>query len=142
MRIDTENEDGSATVEFVLLATLLLIPVIYFLMLTSQIQAAAYAAVAAADQAAKAMVTAPHEASAAQRADGVVALTVEDYGLDPAVAESTVNCSASPCLEPGSSVTVEVAIRVPVPLLPQGLGWDAAAATVTSASQQPVPRFG
>lgn len=139
---DARGEEGSATVEFVLLATLLLIPVIYFLMLTSQVQSAAYASVAAADQAAQAMVTAPDPSSAAGRADAVIALTLGDYGLDPSVAQSSVSCSASPCLEPGSSVSVEISIRVPVPLLPQGLGWDAAAATVTSTSQQPVPRFG
>lgn len=136
------GDEGSATVEFVLLATLLMIPVIYFLMLTSQIQSAAYASVAAADQAAHAMVTATDPSSAAGRADAVIALTLGDYGLDPSVAHSEVRCSAEPCLKPGTSVSVEVAIRVPVPLLPQGLGWDAAAATVTSSSQQPVPRFG
>lgn len=137
-----DGEEGSATVEFVLLATLLLIPVIYFLMLTSQIQSAAYASVAAADQASQAMVTASDPAGAAGRADAVIALTLGDYGLDPSVARSEVTCSAEPCLTPGSSVSVQVAIRVPVPLLPHGLGWDAVAATVTSSSQQPVPRFG
>lgn len=136
------SEEGSASVEFVMLSALLLIPVIYFLMLTSQIQAASYAAVAAADQAAQAMVTAPDAASAGGRMEAVIALTLGDYGLDPSVARSTVTCSAATCLEPGSSVAVEVAIRVPVPLIPQGLGWDTSAATVTSSSQHPVPRFG
>jgi hypothetical protein len=141
-RADPTGETGSATVEFVLLSALLLVPVIYFLVLTSQIQAAAYASVAAADQAVKAMVAAPDEAGAAQRADRVVTLTLGDYGLGPATHRASISCTATPCLEPGSSVAVEVAIRVPVPLLPQGLGWDAAVATVTSSSQQPVPRFG
>jgi hypothetical protein len=139
---DPSGENGSATVEFVLLAALLLVPVVYFLILTSQIQAAAYASVAAADQAAKAMVAAPDEAVAARRAHRVVALTLGDYGLAPATHRASISCTSTPCLEPGSSVAVEVAIRVPVPLLPQGLGWDAAVATVTSSSQQPVPRFG
>lgn len=141
-RAGRSGEEGSATVEFVLLSALLLIPVIYFLILTSQVQSAAYASVAAADQAAKAMVAAPDRAEAAQRADRVIDLTLGDYGLDPATHRSSVTCTSTPCLEPGSSVAVEVAIRVPVPLLPQGLGWDAAVATVTSSSQQPVPRFG
>lgn len=141
-RTDPTGEHGSATVEFVLLAALLLIPVIYFLILTSQIQSAAYASVAAADQAVKAMVAAPDHAEAAQRADRVVALTLGDYGLDPATHRTNIACTATPCLEPGSTIAVEVAIRVPVPLLPQGLGWEAAVATVTSSSQQPVPRFG
>lgn len=136
------GEEGSASVEFVMLSALLLIPVIYFLMLTSQIQSAAYAAVAAADQAAHAMVSAPDPGGAERRMEAVVALTLGDYGLDPSVAHTAVSCSASPCLEPGSSVAVEIAIRVPVPLLPRSLGWDAAAATVTGSAQQPVPRFG
>jgi hypothetical protein len=141
-RFDPSGEEGSATVEFVLLAALLLVPVVYFLLLTSQIQSAAYASVAAADQAAKAVVTAPEGSSGVGRADAVVALTLEDYGVGAGQARSTVSCSATPCREPGSSVSVEVSIRVPVPLLPQGLGWDATVATVSSSSQQPVPRFG
>lgn len=135
-------EEGSASVEFVLLSALLLIPVVYFLILTSQVQSAAYATVAAADQAAKAMAASSGDAEAADRAEKVVALTLGDYGLDPAGHRVSVSCTSSPCLEPGSAVAVEVAVRVPVPLLPQGLGWDAAVATVSSGAQQPVPRFG
>ena len=133
---------GSASVEFVLLSALLLIPVVYFLILTSQVQSAAYATVAAADQAAKAMAAASGGAEAADRAGQVVALTLGDYGIDPAAHRVSVSCTSSPCLEPGSAVAVDVAVRVPVPLLPQGLGWDAAVATVSSSAQQPVPRFG
>ena len=136
------GEEGSATVEFILLATLLLIPVIYFLMLTSQIQSAAYAAVAVADQAATAMVSSPDPGTAEARRQAVVALTLQDYGLAAQTATSSVSCTSSPCLEPGSSVTVRVDIRVPVPLIPAGLGWETAAATVSSSAVQPVPRFG
>lgn len=136
------SEDGSATVEFILLATVLLIPVIYFLVLTSQVQAAAYASVAAADQAAKSAVSAPDEAQAAARAQQVVDLTLADYGHTAAGHQVRISCSASPCLDPGSAVTVAVDIRVPVPLLPQALGWDTTAATVSSSSLQLVPRFG
>lgn len=136
------GDRGSATVEFVLLAALLLIPVIYFLVLTSLIQSAAYASVAAADQAAKAMVTAADDDAAAQRAQDVVALTLADYDITSGQQQTAVSCSSTPCLEPGSLVTVDVRIRVPVPLLPQGLGWNATAAAVSSTSQQLVPRFG
>ncbi|QCU78474.1 hypothetical protein E7744_10140 [Citricoccus sp. SGAir0253] len=146
MRSGTERErrgeEGSASVEFVLLAALLLVPVVYFLVLTSQVQAAAYAAAAAADQAAKAMVAAPDAEAAARRADAVVGLTLADYGLGEGEHQAAVSCSTRPCLEPGSTVAVEVSIRVPVPLLPRTLGWDAAVATVSSSAQQPVPRFG
>ena len=138
----SSGEDGSATVEFILLALLLLIPVIYFLILTSQIQAAAYASVAAADQAAKSAVTAQDPEQSATRVDQVVALTLTDYGHAEAVRSVQVQCSSDPCLEPGSSVAVSVDIRVPVPLIPQFLGWETSAATVTSSAVHVVPRFG
>lgn len=137
-----QDDDGSATVEFILLAVLLLIPVIYFLILTSQIQAAAYASLAAADQAAKSAVSAQDPAESAERIQHVVDLTLSDYGKSTETHEVQVNCSSEPCLAPGSSVTVTVDIRVPVPLVPSFLGWDTSAATVSSSALHVVPRFG
>ena len=136
------GDEGSATVEFILLAVLLLIPVIYFLVLTSQIQAAAYASVAAADQAAKSAVAVHDPTESAGRIQQVVDLTLADYGHGGGTHEVQVACSSSPCLEPGSSVTVSVDVRVPLPFIPSFLGWDTSAATVTSSSWHVVPRFG
>lgn len=140
--LEGSGEEGSATVEFVLLAVLLLIPVIYFLILTSQIQAASYASVAAADQAAKSAVAAPDPTESAGRVQHVVDLTMADYGYPGGGHEVQVSCSANPCLEPGSTLSVRVDVRVPVPLIPEFLGWKATAATVSSSSLHVVPRFG
>lgn len=136
------RDEGSATVEFILLAVLLLIPVVYFLILTSQIQAAAYASVAAADQGARSAVTAQDPEESAGRIQHVVDLTLADYGQTVAAHDVQVSCSSDPCLEPGSTVHVTVDVRVPVPFIPDALGWDTAAATVTSSSLHVVPRFG
>lgn len=139
---DEPDDEGSATVEFILLAVLLLIPVVYFLILTSQIQAAAYASVAAADQAAKSAVNVQDPVESAERIHQVVDLTLADYGQAKESHEVQVTCSSEPCLEAGSSVAVTVDIRVPVPLVPSFLGWDTVAATVSSSALHVVPRFG
>ena len=53
---DVRDERGAATVEFLGLTLVLLIPVVYLMIYVSQVQAAAFASVAAADQAVKAVV--------------------------------------------------------------------------------------
>ena len=55
---DVRDERGAATVEFLGFTLVLLIPVVYLMIYVSQVQAAAFASVAAADQAVKAVVEA------------------------------------------------------------------------------------
>ena len=51
------GEEGSAVVEFVALAVLLLIPIIYLILTVGRLQAASYAVSTAAREAARAYVT-------------------------------------------------------------------------------------
>ena len=66
------SDHGSATVEFIALSVLLLIPAIYLLITISQLQAAGYAAVAASDQAAKALAYAGNASQAESQAISTV----------------------------------------------------------------------
>ena len=136
---DVRDERGAATVEFLGLTLVLLIPVVYLMIYVSQVQAAAFASVAAADQAVKAVVAeADHPSAGAAHA--TVELTLADYGVGAGQYNLTVGCDQG-CgtLEPGEVVAVRVDVGVPVPLTPAA--WSLTPVTVGSDARQTVPRF-
>lgn len=137
---DVRDERGSATVEFLGLTLVLLIPVVYLMIYVSQVQAAAFASVAAADQAAKVVVSGTEGRSAAQ-AHAAVRLTLADFGIDYGAYELDLGCSAGDCvsLDPGEVVQARVDVQVPIPLTPAD--WSLAPVTVGSDARQAVPRF-
>lgn len=126
------DDKGSAVVEFVFLAVLLLVPLVYVLLAVFSVQRAAYAVTAAAREAGRAYVTATGpdpEAEARARRAAEVALA--DHGLRLADAGATFACDRRPCLSPGGRLTVRIATRVPLPFLgalpgaPASVGVDA-----------------
>ncbi|WP_345150501.1 hypothetical protein [Arthrobacter ginkgonis] len=125
--------------EFIFLGVLLLIPVVYAILTVSQLQAAAFAAVGAADHAAKVFVAADSEAGARASAANAAALAVRNMGLPAGSEEVAIRCSG-PCLDPGSRVTVTVTVRVALPLLPSGAGADVGRASASATHR--VERFG
>ncbi len=130
----TRNEEGSAIIEFLGLAVLLLIPSVWFLLAVAQIQAALYAAQGAADQAARIYVAS--EAAPQQAADysrHAVDTTLSDYSIDPAQAQITRSCTTD-CHNTGDVVRYQVQIRVPLPLVPEFGGWEHSLVTVTASS--------
>lgn len=137
---DAGDDSGSATVEFLGLTLVLLIPVVYLMIYVSQVQAAAFASVAAADQAARVVVSGAEGESAAQ-AHAAVRLTLADYGIGPGQYGLDLRCGAGDCttLEPGEVVQVRVDVDVPVPLSPAA--WSLAPVSVGSDARQAVPRF-
>lgn len=135
------NDDGSATVEFIGLSIILLIPAIYLLVTISQLQAAGYAAVAAADQAAKTIAYTAEETQAEDRAISTVHLTVENYHLDPSTTQIDIDCSNSPCTTPGTQIRVNVSIDVPLPLIPTFLGNQTRIATMDATGHHIIGEF-
>lgn len=135
---ETRDETGSAVVEFIFLGLLLLVPVVYLIITVGQIQGASFAAVGAADAAAKVYASAPDPETAERRAADAARLALDDFGLPAGTMEMLVSCPAD-CLAPGSLVTVRVAIDVPLP----GLPWAGdSPVVVDSESTQVVERFG
>lgn len=134
------GEEGSAVVEFVALAVLLLIPIIYLILTVGRLQAASYAVSTAAREAARAYVTAPPGAAPQARADAAARLSFGDHGFEDG--RITVRCAASPCLTPDARVDVDADIDVQLPLLPGFLA-DAipASVRVTATHGATVDRF-
>lgn len=133
------GERGSAIVEFVFLGVLLLIPIVYFVITASQLQAASYAAVGAADHAAKVFVGAATESEGAAKANDAAGRAVANMGIDGGAASLNYSCSG-PCLQSGTTVTVSVKVELALPFLPPGL--DARVGSASSTSTHRVDRFG
>lgn len=132
------REEGSAVVEFVVLAVLLLVPVVYLVVTLGRLQAAAFATDGGARAAARAFVTADDESSGSARARAAARLALLDQGFDAfdaGDARLTLDCTPRPCLTPGGRVGVVVSADVLLPLVPSAL--DAVVpARVTVRSRQ------
>lgn len=127
---------GSAIVEFLGVALVLLVPVVYLVLVLARMQSAAFAVDGAAREAARAFVTAPDLSAAASRAVAAAAIALDDQGLDPDVAPGAVAiaCTADPCLTPGTLVTATVELDVTLPGVPDWLGGVVPLAVPVSAT--------
>jgi hypothetical protein len=136
---EAHGESGSAVVEFVFLGTLLLVPVVYFVIAVGQVQGGSFAVVSAADHAAKVFAAAEEPGAAHGLAAEAALISVQDFGFDAGDLTVSIGCGSGACLEPGSTVTIEVALDVPLPLM-SGLGMSFA--RVNSSATQIVEQYG
>lgn len=114
------SDRGNAVVEFLGVALVLLLPLLYLVLTVGRIQAATFAVEGASREAARAFVTAPSVAEARSRAGAAVMIALEDQGFrDHGAADAlSLACSTSPCLSPGGDVAAHVRLDVPLPLVP------------------------
>jgi hypothetical protein len=116
----TRRDDGSALVEFVYLAVLLLIPLLYVVLTAITVQRNAFGLTAAARDAGRAYATAGSDSLGEARAEASVQLAMHDQGVSWTPNGRVVGCD--PCdYAPGSAFTVSVSSRVPLPLVPAWL---------------------
>ncbi|SDQ08436.1 pilus assembly protein [Quadrisphaera sp. DSM 44207] len=113
------DDTGGAVVEFVGLAVVLLLPLVYLVVVLGEVQAGAYAVEAAARSAARAYTGAasPEQSAGAARAAVSLALSDHGFAVDPD-AVTQVSCEASPCLSPEARVSVRVHLDVDLPGVP------------------------
>jgi hypothetical protein len=124
------GDDGSAIVEFVWLAVLLMIPLVYVVLTAVTLQRAAFAVTTAARDGARAYATAGSDRLGEQRAEAAVALAMHDQGVSWAASGRVVSCG--PCdYAPGSMFTVALSQRVALPLVPDWLCGHACVAAIT-----------
>ncbi|HEX3708106.1 MAG TPA: hypothetical protein VHV76_15880 [Mycobacteriales bacterium] len=114
------TDDGSAVVEFVFLAVLLLVPLLYVVITAVSVQRAAFGMTAAARDAGRAYATAGSDSLGEARAEAAVALALGDQGVRWSPQGRVVRCN--PCgYAPGSTFTVSLAAEIPLPLVPSWL---------------------
>ena len=114
------RQDGSAVVEFVWLAVLLLVPLLYIVLTAVSVQRTAFGLTAAARDAARAYATAGSDAEGERRAELAVHLTMADQGVDWRPDGRVVGCGQCAYL-PGSAFDIDLRTRVPLPLVPRWL---------------------
>lgn len=124
------NERGDASVEFLGILVVLVIPVLYIVLAVGQVSAGVMAVDAGAREAARILAEDPAREADASHA---VALIVEDFGID-AQADVSPNCVG--CEGDGGVVDVRVSVRVPLPFVPAWLG--SAGVGVSSSARVPV----
>ena len=140
----TGTEGGSAIVEFVFLAVLLMVPIFYLVMVLARLQAGAYAVSAASREAGRAYVTAPTQDSAWARAQSAAGLAFADQGFDAREGSlHPVGCDLTPCLSPSGRITITATVMVPMPLVPGFFSEIVSTQVPVSATHvETVDRFG
>jgi Flp pilus assembly protein TadG len=121
------DERGSALVEFVFIALVVFVPLIYIVAGFSAVQRGVFASTAAAREAGRAMATAPDPATGQDRALRAAQLAVEDQSVDATdvrltYAAAGADCEAggyTPMLTPGEEFSVCVTVTVRIPMLPE-----------------------
>ena len=124
------SERGDASVEFLGILVVLVIPVLYIVLAVGQVSAGAMAVDAGAREAARILAEDPDREADASHA---VALIVEDFGID---AQADVVPSCVGCEGDGGVVDVRVSVRVPLPFMPAWLG--RAGVGVSSSARVPI----
>ena len=136
------NEDGSASLEFLTVGMILLVPLVYLVLAVSAVQAGALGVEGAARQAARVAVMAADQDASDASVERAVRVALADYGIDAAAASVTIGCDRADCLEPGARVTVSVAARVELPLVPDVLALSTVGSVpVEATATQTVSRF-
>jgi len=139
-----DRERGSASLEFMTVGVLLLVPLVYLVVALGLVQNHALGAEATARFVARAIAQASDAADAARRADAAIAGISTEYGIDPERTEVGIVCDpAGPeCPSAGATVVVTVRTELTLPLVPEILGLDRLAVIpIEASSGQKVSRF-
>jgi Flp pilus assembly protein TadG len=119
------DDGGSAIVEFVFVAVVVMVPLVYLIAAVATVQRTTLAVTQAARDAGRAFATSESAGEARRRVDAAVRLALADQGL-PADATTRFVASGARCsdaaitphLVPGAEFTVCVTRRVQLPAVP------------------------
>lgn len=110
-------DGGSALVEFVGLATLLMVPVFYLVMAAGRVEGAAFATQSAVEAAGRAYAIAGSDPAGRMGAQAAAEIALADDGLKGARLD--IQCGSC-AYQPGSAFSVSISVEVPLPGLPAG----------------------
>jgi Flp pilus assembly protein TadG len=137
-----DAQSGNAIVEFVYLAVLLMVPLVYVLITVFRVQAASYAVSSAAREAGRVYATSSSIDEADGRAFAAARMVMADSNLPLDSDQLRITCSTNPCLQPGSQVDVVMTYNVALPLVPRFFSDRAPASIhVTSSHLEVVDRY-
>jgi hypothetical protein len=139
------DDRGSASLEFLTLGTLLIVPLAYLMLTLSALQGASIAGESAARSAARLLASDPESVETQALAAAAIDLAAADHGFEAGTVAQHVECSstAGACQAAGAVVSVTVTIDVPMPFAPNLTGEAAPLSIPTSATASfAVTRFG
>jgi Flp pilus assembly protein TadG len=140
--VASDAQSGNAIVEFVYLALLLMVPLVYVLITVFRVQAASYAVSSAAREAGRVYATSSTIDDADGRAFAAAQMVMADSHLSLDSEQLRITCSTHPCLKPGSHVNVVMTYNVALPLVPRFFSERAPASIrVTSRHLEVVDRY-
>lgn len=122
------DDCGSAIVEFVFVAVVVMLPLVYLIVAVATVQRSEFAVSEAAREAGRAFATSDHADQALGRAEAAVHIVLHDQGLPDDAALAYVpagsSCDAgqiTPTLVAGAQFTVCVTRHVSIPAVPRVL---------------------
>ncbi|MGI8647468.1 MAG: hypothetical protein DLM55_08640 [Acidimicrobiales bacterium] len=150
--ISRRNEHGAATVEFVFLGVLILVPLFYVTIAIFSVQSDVMGTMQAAREAGRAFATAPDVPTGVARAQYAMRLTLHDYGVHGNATlrflSSGSSCSsAGPAtsdrgpasLDPGARFTICVVSEINIPGVPTF--FEGASKTITARYEVQVDKL-
>ncbi|MGI9136311.1 MAG: TadE/TadG family type IV pilus assembly protein [Candidatus Nanopelagicales bacterium] len=135
------NERGSAVIEFIIIGVLILVPLVYISICVMRVQAATVASSLAVREAGRAFVSADTVADAQSRAMAAARLALGDQGFELLPRSLRIRCSTAGCLQPESSVQVELDWSVDLPWLPEFLGEERTEIPIIARRTMPVDTY-
>jgi hypothetical protein len=124
----TRDDSGNAIVEFVFVAVLVMVPLVYLIAAVATVQRSTLAVAQAARDAGRAFATSGSDAEARSRVDAAVRLALADQGLPDdaelrfvATGSSCDSAAITPSLMPGAEFTICVIRQVELPAIPSVL---------------------
>lgn len=128
-------DSGNAVIEFIVIVVALIMPMTYIVVAASQVHAAAMASEHAVREAARAFTMSETVAGAQFAATQAASFALSDHGIDMPSQALTIRCSQV-CLQPETSVTIEMQWQMPLPWLPSMLNAQPA---IPIRAQQTLP---
>jgi Flp pilus assembly protein TadG len=123
-----DGDSGTAVIEFVFVAVLIMVPLVYLIAAVATVQRSELAVAQAAREAGRAFATSDTAADAPARVRAAVRIALADQGLPDNAAVRFVGAGASctapaisPVLAPGAEFTVCVTRHLSVPAVPSVL---------------------
>jgi hypothetical protein len=143
MRKRDRGEGGSALVELSWLGILLLVPMLWIVVSVFEVQRGAFAVSGAARAAGRAYALAPSDAVGRARAEAAAQRALADQGIGGAPLDVRITCTPYPqdCHRGTSVITVVIASRVDLPLMPEILGGDAPSFALDATHSVPLGQF-
>lgn len=114
------SDRGSAVLEFIVIGVLVLVPMAYIVMSVMRVQAATMASTQAVREAARAYATADSVGQGQAAAITAAQVAFEDQGFALPESALQVRCLGA-CLEPGTSIQIDLGWRVDLPWIPASL---------------------